>query len=354
MKLLRRLLSQASRQIIRELGIVALFIRCLHCLPSDPSINPSTASTSISKINDGSIGNLSDEFSGLSISFDRARIHADVFTTDSIAITAIHAMKETALEDYDGPLVRFDFTDTVPPALPVRILMVQAPSSFAAPLKRSSVLWTLKTFAVELMASGLLYPLTFQVLYRTHYLYYGALLTPSRDLTVSNRSLSQPISLITTPVRNSSSMSLETFLTLQDDTQYQINFRFQGQMLSKIRIFGSILTLLLQLARFDYLTIISGSAMELPEIEARIFIQQVEVPPPGYYFQQYHAVALLEAVARYYVLHGLYMEMTFELVMDGYRMARGCVTRALLSRRWCSHMLFPDGQAGLDEGVATS
>ncbi|KAL8911943.1 MAG: hypothetical protein Q9171_002985 [Xanthocarpia ochracea] len=261
-------------------------------------------------------------------------------------------MKETALEDYDGILVRFDFTDTVPPALPIRILMVQAPSSFAAPLKRSSVLWALKTFTIELMASGLLYPLTFQVLYRTHYLYYGALLTPSRDLTISNRSLSQPISLITTPVRNSISMSLETFLPLQDDTQYQVNFHFGGQVLSKIQIFESILTLLLQLARFDYLTIMTQFAMELPEIEARIFVQQVDVPPPGYHFQQYHAVALLEAVARYYVLHGVYMEMTFELVMDGYLMAWGCVTRALLLRRWCSHMSFPDGQGGLDEGVA--
>ncbi|KAL8858942.1 MAG: hypothetical protein Q9178_004621 [Gyalolechia marmorata] len=286
--------------------------------------------------------------------FNRARIHADVFTIDSIAITAIHAMKETALEDYNGLLVRFDFTDTVPPALPIRILMVQAPSSFAAPLKRSSVLWALKTFTIELMASGLLYPLKFQVLYRTHYLYYGELLIASRDPTVSNRSLSQPISLITTLVRNPTSMSLKTFLHLQDDTQYQVNFHFQGQVLSKIRIFESILTLLLQLARFDYLTIMTHFAMELPEIEAHIFIRQVELPPPGHHFQQYHAVALLEAVARYYVLRGVYMEMTIELVMDGYLMAWGCVTRALLSRRWCSQMSFPGGRGGLDEGVATN
>lgn len=148
-------------------------------------------------------------------------------------------------------------------------------------------------------------------------------------------------------------MVLNTRASLQDQPRYQISFNFVGGALSEIRIFESILTLLLYLAKDDHLSGLPQASMELRQIQARIFIRQVSPPPPMYRFQQYHAVALLEAVARYYVLHGRYTEMTFELIINGYLVAWGCVTRAVVSRRWCGHM-FPDGRAEVNGPVATS
>ncbi|KAI4244364.1 MAG: hypothetical protein L6R42_010483, partial [Xanthoria sp. 1 TBL-2021] len=152
---------------------------------------------------------------------------------------------------------------------------------------------------------------------------------------------------------NSTSMILSTRASLQYEPHYQINFNFVGEALSKIRIFKSILALLLHLAKDDHLTVLPQTSMELRQIQARIFIRQVSPPPPMYRFQQYHAVALLEAVARYYVLHGRYTEMTFELIVNGYLVAWGCVTRAVVSRRWCGHM-FPNGRAEVNGPFATS
>lgn len=356
MRLPRMRLSQASHPGIRMLGIlawgtVALFGKCLQCLPKSPSNGSSPDPSLIPGPNDDSLGSLSDEFSGLDLRLNRARIQADVFTTESIAIAAIHAMKKSALEDYDGPLNHFDFTDILPPANPIRILMVPAPTSFVAPLKRSTVLWTLKSLTIDLLRMAILYPLSFQVRYERHDLYLGSLASPRLD--VASRSLSHPLSLTTIPVQNSTSVILSTRVSLQYEPHYQINFNFVGEALSKIQIFGSILTLLLHLAKDDHLTVLPQTSMELRQIQARIFIRQVSPPPPMYRFQQYHAVALLEAIARYYVLHGQYTEMTFELIMNGYLVARGCVTRAVASRRWCGQM-FLNARAGVNTPVATS
>ena len=360
MKLSRWGLSRASRPGTRELGIlawgtVALFGQCLHCLPPSPSDRSQPAPRLIPEPKDGSLSDLGDEFAGLSLHLNQQRRLPIVFTTESIAIAAIHAMKETALEEYHGILSHFDYTDILPPANPVRMVMVPTPSSFAAPLKRSTVLWTLKTFTIELMKMAILYSLTFKVKYQMHDLYSGMLTSPKSGFAVYNQSLSHhhPLSLTTAPLETPTSVSLKPPAYLQDHPHYQINFNLLGDVLSKIWIFESILTLLLQLAQYDYSTVLPRTSMELRQVLARIYIIQVSPPPPLYRFQQYHAVALLEAVARYYVLHGRYTEMTFELVMNGFLVASGCVTKVVYSRRWCRGMS-PDGRADLKELVATS
>ncbi|KAL8675469.1 MAG: hypothetical protein Q9168_000170 [Polycauliona sp. 1 TL-2023] len=289
-------------------------------------------------------GELGDEFSGLELQLGTPIQAGNVFTTESIAIAAIHAMKETALEDYDASLTRFDFIDILPPENPVRIFMVAAPFPFAAALKRSSVLWTIKSLAVDVMKIGILRPLSFQVRYGTHNLYFGSLGSAGQAFGMLDRSSSHPLSLSTPSVHDSTGVALRQGATMQDQPHYQINFDFTGEALSQIGIFESILTLLLQLAKEDSATVFVRTSMERRQIPAKIFIQQIAPPPPAYRFQQYHAVALLEAVARYYVFHNRYTEMTFDLITNGYLVAWGCVTRAVVSRRWCNHM-FPDGRA---------
>ena len=324
-------------------GVVIVFcVQCLHCLPQNTGIGSPTISGSKLESSNGSIGDVGDEFDGLDLRLQRRRIGVNVFTLESIAIAFIHAMKETALEDYNGHLHRFDFLDILPPRDPVRITMVPAPMSFEAPLKRSKVLWTLKTLAVNMMTMRIFCFVLFQVRYRTHDLYLGTVESPTQRFSASDWSPSHPLSLTATSVHNFTGLDLKDAVSLQDEPHYQLNFNFVGETLPKIRIFESILTLLLRLAKDDYATIIPQIAMELPHIQARIFIKQVDPPPSAYRFQQYHAVALLEAVARYYVQHDRYTEMTFELIMNGFLVAWGCVTRALHSRRWCGDM-FPDG-----------
>ncbi|KAI4276488.1 MAG: hypothetical protein LQ337_002459 [Flavoplaca oasis] len=347
---------QASGPGFQKPGILAgvvivFFVQCLHCLPQNAGIRFPTVSGSKSEPNNGSLGDFGDEFDGLDLRLHRRRIGANVFTVESIAIAFIHAMKESALEDYNGQLNRFDFLDILPPRDPVRITMVPAPMSFVAPLKRSKILWTLKTLAVSMMTMRIFCSLSFQVRYRTHDLYLGTVQSPTQRISISDLSPSHPLSPTATSVHNFNGSGLRDAASLQDEPHYRLNFHFVGEALPKIRIFESILTLLLRLAKDDHATNIPQIVMELPHIQARIFIKQVDHLPPAYRFQQYHAVALLEAVARYYVQHDRYTEMTFELITNGFLVAWGCVTRASSLRRWCGNM-FPDGRVGVNGLVA--
>ncbi|KAL8995422.1 MAG: hypothetical protein Q9169_004834 [Polycauliona sp. 2 TL-2023] len=175
--------------------------------------------------------------------------------------------------------------------------MVAAPRSFAAPLKRSNVLWTLKSLAIDMMMMAILHPLSFKVRYRSHDLYLGSWVIAEPRLSVLDQTPSHPLSLSIPTLRNSTDVTLKSAGSTKDQPNYQINFNFVGAALSKIRIFESILTLLLRLAKNDSWTVIPRACMELPQIRARLFILQVARPPRAYRFQQYHAVALLEAVA---------------------------------------------------------
>lgn len=79
------------------------------------------------------------------------------------------------------------------------------------------------------------------------------------------------------------------------------------------------------------------------QTQARIFTRHVTPVPPTDRFRQYRAVALLEAVAR--------VDSTF--FTNGYLVTWGCVTRAVVSRRWCGHT-FPDGRAEVNGLIATA
>ncbi|KAL8790190.1 MAG: hypothetical protein Q9213_000721 [Squamulea squamosa] len=334
-------------------SVIAFFGQYTNCSPSSLSIGSSSSLKSAPEYNDSSPDNPIHEFSGLNLRYQHRRIQSNVFTIESMAIAAIHAMKETALEDYNSPLVHFDFIDALPPQNPIRILMMAAPGASAIRLKRSSVLWSLKSLTIELLTSGLLYPMTFKVRYWLDDLYLGVLTGPPEGTTGIDQSISHPSSSAVKSIPDTSSGMIRATSSLNDNTHYEVNFDFVGQDLSQVRIFESILTLLLQLAKHDHLATLHQISMEMRDKQAWIYIQEVSLPPPSYHFQQYHAVALLEAVARYYVHHGRYTEMTFELMMDGYLMAWGCVTYAVSSRRWCAQM-FPDGRTGTNGMQATS
>ncbi|KAI4281538.1 MAG: hypothetical protein L6R38_003620 [Xanthoria sp. 2 TBL-2021] len=245
-------------------------------------------------------------------------------------------MKEEAREDYTAAVREYTFTDTLAPQVPIRIVLRAAQGAADSMLKRSSVMWSIRALSLDLMRTRFFHPLLFTVKYHDRDLYGGVLLEPS--------SVAVPADAGKTDVflPQSSSENITSVLRRDDDqTQYQVAFRFVGERLSQFQIFRALLTALLQLAPSDAASVQYQIAIDDSMSSVWVFMRQILLPAPGYTFQQYHAVALLEAAARYYVLHGQYMEMVFEIRMDGHLTATGCVTRAIRARRWCT---FPEGE----------
>ena len=56
-------------------------------------------------------------------------------------------------------------------------------------------------------------------------------------------------------------------------------------------------------------------------------------------FQQFQAVAVVEAIARFSELQGRWGEMTFKLRADGRVLAEGCIMKAISTRQWCRGLL---------------
>ncbi|KAL8758372.1 MAG: hypothetical protein Q9199_001547 [Rusavskia elegans] len=277
-----------------------------------------------------------DDFSGLSLQCNKVRTGPNIFSIESIAIATITAMKEEAREDYTATVREYTFTDTLAPQVPIRIVLSAAPGAADSMLKRSSVMWSIRALSIDLMRTRFFHPLLFTVKYHDRDLYAGVLLDPSNVAVFTDAGKTDAA------LPQSSSKNISSVLRGDDDqTQYQAAFRFVGERLSQFQIFRALLTALLQLAPSNAASVQQQIAMDDSLYLVWVFIRQVLVPTPGYTFQQYHAVALLEAAARYYVLHGQYMEMVFEIRMDGHLTATGCVTRAIRARRWCS---FPEGE----------
>ncbi|KAL9018095.1 MAG: hypothetical protein Q9185_004561 [Variospora sp. 1 TL-2023] len=243
-------------------------------------------------------------------------------------------MKEEALKDYNAPLHDFDFINTLPPHVPIRIVVLAAEGAPPRMLTRSSVMWTIRALSVELMRTRFLHPLRFAVKYYLDRLYGGVLVqpnepTPPPELVTSHLSLS-----LAPSSGNATSKPRGNPKVLGDEINYEVNFNFVGESLAQFRIFESLMTTILQLAPSDAMSVQPQVAMDDRELPVWVFMRQVP-HPAGYEFQQYHAVALLEAAARYYVLHRRFTEMKFEILMDGHLSASGCVTKALYARMWC-------------------
>ncbi|KAL8879990.1 MAG: hypothetical protein Q9198_002509 [Flavoplaca austrocitrina] len=298
------------------------------------------ADTCLVSRNSVSASFVNDEFEGLTLHCNKHRTGRNRFLIEQLAIASITAMRQEALKDYTATVLEFDFTETMPVQMPFRIVMRAAQGAAISMLKRSTVLWAIRALATDLMRTRFLHPLLFIIKYHGADLYGGVLAQPTGPPAHSanpDMAVAPPLSLT-----NEINVLFKDTGSLQDQTQHQVSFQFLGSDLSRTQIFGAIMSTLLQLAPSDANSVQPHVAME-EAFSAWIFISQALVPAPGYMFQQYHAVALLEAVARYYVPHQRYQEMVFKLRMGEYITATGCVTKALLARRWCS---FPDEADG--------
>ncbi|KAL8652276.1 MAG: hypothetical protein Q9210_002774 [Variospora velana] len=262
-------------------------------------------------------------------------------------------MKEEALKDYDAPLDDFDFTNTLPPNIPIRIAVRAAPDAPTRMLTRSSVMWAIRALSVELMRTRFLHPLRFAVKYYVDNLYGGVLVQPNNGPTPPPEPETSHLSLSLTPLSGNATNKLRgNSKVLRDQTHYEVYFNFLGERLSQFRIFEALMTTILQLGPSDAMSVQPEVAMVDDELPVWVFMRQVP-HPAGHTFQQYHAVALLEAAAMYYVLHHQSTEMMFEILMDGHLTASGCVTKALMTRMWCNFGL-EDNQTETGELIASA
>lgn len=312
--------------------------------------------------NDSAGNSLGNEFAGLSLHphSERGR---NQFTIEFLALAAISALKEEALRDYNAPLLDYDFTDHLHPENPVRITMWA--EMRAEKTKRSTVMWAINHIVPIMMQTQYLHALTFTVYYFAEHLYAGfvtvkqsaaALDTSTNQSSIATKALGHPTSLIRTPT-NSTNVVLNSSSPLMDDPHYYLSIDYiqsRASVLPEIRIFQTLLALLLQLGKSDAASIQPRVGIESPGLLAWVFMVSTNIE--GFGFQQFQAVAIVEAIARHDVLHNQFRETTFQLLEDGHSLAKGCVTQPAVYRRWCRGMFQGDVLApsdGVDHVAAT-
>ena len=331
---------------------IPLFVRQLHCQPTNTTSPPT---------------NLSAEFSHLSMRYSLHPSGPDIFTLESFALAAITAMKEEALLDYEAPIVEYDFTDTVHPENPVRFTVdtVAETAAAVAQAKRSSLLWTLKTLGVQLMRSRYLQPLLFSVSYRRQVVYRGQLRekeemrglkkngtegNPGAVLSARREAAFDPrlsLDMVAPPNLTNATTTTVTLKPLSpsgitqnnDDPHYELTFNLLPTFLPALAIYESLLEILLLLAKLSADAPVPRSSVAFSRLYAWVFMIEPYPPAEAHPFQQFQAVAIVEAIARYYVLQGVWKEMSFEFLTDGKVNARGCVVRNTPAREWCQGLL---------------
>ncbi|KAL8752387.1 MAG: hypothetical protein Q9184_005749 [Pyrenodesmia sp. 2 TL-2023] len=310
--------------------------------------------------------NLSSRFTGLFLSPGREVGVPQQFTIESLGLLAVSALKEEALLDFNDPLYHYDSADFVHPENAIHIyLNAEVVEFHPEKAKRSTVMWAIKEAALDMMRTRYLSRMPFGVYFYHEFLYSGfvalendpaALKAPGTNTSQSAGNTSAPLSLVARPL-NSSVVSLASLSPLQDHPHYSLSFDFvdsPGSVISEYHIFRTLLAFLLKLAPSDAASIV-------PRISifdsAWIFMYEPYSPVQDYRLQQYHAVAIVEAISKYCELHGQYGEMTFRFHADGHLVAEGCVTKSSGYRQWCAGMFAEHGLRSADgssDGVATS
>ena len=295
---------------------------------------------------------IDSEFTGYTVGYVRERTGENDFTIETLAVTIISSMKEEALQDYYATVFEYEFIDLLYSGYPLRITMRATLEAHAVPT-RSIILWTLKTLAAQLMRSRYYHDMSFVTLYRRRTTYNGNLihLSPvpsSTNHIVNNTGTLEPLapslSLIATPI-NTTSVELRSPLASQNVPDFGLTFTFLGDVLPQISIFESLMELLLVLGKVSAFAAQPTACMNDLRLDAWVFISEVSPPVVAYRLQQFHIVAILEAIARRYVLYGLYQEIRFNFRINGGLLATGCVVKGENARLWCQGL----GGEGIDE-----
>ncbi|KAL8993390.1 MAG: hypothetical protein Q9169_006380 [Polycauliona sp. 2 TL-2023] len=289
----------------------------------------------------------SDEFTGLSLRMDGI-LRPNQFTIEEIGLFAIAALKEEALLEYTDPLIDYTFTDDFHPGPRLRISL-EAETEYLLHVKvvRSTVMWAIAGVAVDMMRRRCLHPLTFRVFDFGNHIYSGSVeLRPAATLpevsvngtSLARRTLSAPVSMEVLPIGSSHRVLLKSTSNIEDQPRYDLSFYLvpgRASVIDAVHVFRALMALLLDLAKVDAAGTLERLAMTRRDLQAWVFMLGRRSLAANQPFQQFQAVAIAEAIARYFQLHREYREMTFALHADGQLLASGCVTKSISARQWC-------------------
>ena len=288
---------------------------------------------------------LGNRFEGLLVTYVPFRPRA--YYSNPVALGFINAMKLQALQDCDEHMTSYIFTDTEYGDSEIRLQVHAVAGAPQEELIRCNILYAIKTLAIRQLNVERLYGARFAEYKRGRLLYSGVLddrgdvplleqpgnvlAKPSETITREKRALSSQVSDATN--------STTTILTIpgSNDNQFQIEFSFQGRIISKISIFSAILEFMMALAQRDsYDSVIADGQVTSSPGSSWIFVRHLS--QSRFPLQVFQLLAILEAAARNAVLRRRYQEMTFDFLINGEIVARGCVTAPISSRRWCEGM----------------
>ncbi|KAL8686627.1 MAG: hypothetical protein Q9218_006973, partial [Villophora microphyllina] len=262
---------------------------------------------------------LTAEWVRYAVEFQQIRTDPNQFTIEQVALTAIGAMKEEALLPYSAIVLQYESVDDFHPENPVYITLDYRPGGPELKATRGAVLWSLKTLSVQMMRLRYFYTLLFMVTHSRNVVWMGRVLdryqgTTSYNSTIANGlsagSTGAPPSLVSVP-RNATTIELKRSTPLKDDPHYEIDFQFPGSPIAKIGTFEAIMELLLVLGKLDAAEERVRDSMVYGRLQVWIFLVEVLPPVEEHRFQQFQEVAILEAIARYYVQTDVYKELTF-------------------------------------------
>ncbi|KAI4092460.1 MAG: hypothetical protein L6R37_007575 [Teloschistes peruensis] len=343
--------------------MMALFDFRSHC----QSIN-SALDVAKSTINDTTTTNFDAEFQAYSVVFNQSPTGANRYTIESLALAAIGALKEAALEDYDARVLEYYHVDEFHPENPVSITMRHIPPGPDSKATRGALMWSIKTLIVQMMTFRYYRPLTFLVKHQQSVIWAGALSDRDQAMSLPNGtgttantlaadSPAAPLSLVPMLMpRNATIVELKPLAPLKDDPHYEVFFEFFPDLLSEPDIFEAIMDFLVALGRFGATETRVRDRLFIRRVEAWIFLMEVSPPVLEHRFKQFQEVAILEAFARYYVQTGRYREMTVIFKVNGWDVASGCVTKRSRAREWCHGLVNQDNapSRGSSGGLTTS
>ncbi|KAL8631982.1 hypothetical protein Q9189_002246 [Teloschistes chrysophthalmus] len=322
--------------------------------------NSRCADANMPFVANGSTGNLSEEpYAGFILRTDRQG-GPNQFSDDFLGLVAITALKEEALLDFDEPVLDFDFMDEMHSENPVHIAMTaKERSRVHEKIRRGTIIWAVYAVVVDMLRTRYLRPLEFSVFYYTEHLYTGSITLrnprPASN-TISNQSLNEiPI--------DSTHILMKASAASRDQMQYTLHFKFvppaplPRPVLGKFSMFETLLAFVLHLAPRSSGSITPRTGMALGGLYAWVFMKEAVPPLRGFAFQQYQAVTIAEAIARYCVFYSRYDEVVFGFQVNGEVLASGCITKPIEVRRWCGRMPLVDSNGppgNLTQSVATS
>lgn len=290
------------------------------------------------------VTSLNDRFTEFSVYYDL--FGSEVFTVNQIALGFINAVKIQALKDFNQHIINYAFIDTEYADDPIRIRMEGEAGAPEGMLVRCNIMYAIKALAIDLIIRGRLNAAIFFLSYNGQPLYQGifdeknevALLEPPSNTSanLSEISVQKKEALSTRSLNTANSSSTLLSIPGSDDVEYRVAFDFRGNSVTKANFFSAILEFMFTLAQRDSAESIEAVSQSTGTDPLWIF---AELESSAFHFQAFQLLAILEGMARQAVMSERYSEMSFSFYIDDSLVATGCVTKPIVSRKWCSGLV---------------